>query len=204
MNIDTLVGNAVLFFSVVYLNMVDQLSDHALCNGGRVGVPPYLFKKIVNVHALALVLFQFQPQSLDLLCVFSLLLFVAFGHFGKPGIVDLSRYIVLIEPFKEHIQLPVTGGQSVQLPLLADASIFRHLCRVSDHDFDKVIFVFAGKAGQPLDLIQNDLLQEVQPDIVRLAALAIAGVVVLTTEKLDVVVVLVEVEIEIAAALRAF
>ena len=38
----------------------------------------------------------------------------------------------------------------------------------------------------------------------RLAALAIAGVVILATEKLDVVVVLVEVEIEIAAALRAF
>ena len=96
-------------------------ADDALCNGGRVCVPPYCFKKIVNVHALALVLFQFQPQSLDLLCVFALLLFVAFGHFGKPGIVDLSRYIVLIEPFKEYIQLPVTGGQSVQLPLLADA-----------------------------------------------------------------------------------
>ena len=38
----------------------------------------------------------------------------------------------------------------------------------------------------------------------RLAALAIAGVMILTTEKLDVVVVLVEVEIEVAAALRAF
>ena len=37
---DTLIGNAVPLFSVVYLNMVDQLSDHALCNGGRVGVPP--------------------------------------------------------------------------------------------------------------------------------------------------------------------
>ena len=82
--------------------------------------------------------------------------------------------------------------------------IFRHLCRASDHGLDKVIFVFAGEAGQPLDLVQNDLFQEVQPDIVRLAALAIAGVVILTTEKLDVVVVLVEVEIEVAAALRAF
>ena len=37
---DTLIGNAVPLFSVVYLNMVDQLSDHALCNSGRVGVPP--------------------------------------------------------------------------------------------------------------------------------------------------------------------
>ena len=37
-----------------------------------------------------------------------------------------------------------------------------------------------------------------------LAALAIAGVVVLATEKLDVVVVLVEMEFEVAAALRTF
>ena len=35
---DTLIGNAVLLFSVVHLNMVDQLRDHALCNGGRVCV----------------------------------------------------------------------------------------------------------------------------------------------------------------------
>ena len=101
-NIDALVGNAVLLFSVVHLDVVDQLRDHALCNGGRVRIPPHRFKEIVNVHALALVLFQFQPQRLDLLCVLALLLFVAFGHFGKPGIVDLPRHIVLIEPFKEH------------------------------------------------------------------------------------------------------
>ena len=128
MNIDALVGNAVLLFGVVHLDVVDQLRDHTLCNSGRVRVPPHCSKEIVNVHALALVLFQFQPQSLDLLGVLTLLLFVAFGHFGKPGIVDLTRHIVLIEPFKEHIQLPVTGGQSVQRPLLAERGIFRNLC----------------------------------------------------------------------------
>ena len=135
---DTLIGNAVLLFSVVHLNVVDQFCDHALCNGGRIRVPPYRFKKIVNVHALALVLFQLQPQSLDFLCVFALLLFIAFGHFGKPGIVDLAGHIVLIEPFKKHIQLPVTGGQGVQLPLLAERGIFRHLCRASDHGLDNI------------------------------------------------------------------
>ena len=155
---DALVGNAVLLFSVIHLNMVDQLRNHPLCNGSRIRVSPYRFKKIVNVHALALVLFQFQPQRLDLLCVLALLLFIAFGHFGKSGIVDLARHIVLIEPFKEHIQLPVTGSQSVQLPPLAERGVFRHLCRVSDHNFYKVIFVFTGKAGQPLNLIQNNLL----------------------------------------------
>ena len=48
-NIDALIGNAVLLFSVVHLNVVDQLCDHTLCNGGRVCVPPHRFKKIVNV-----------------------------------------------------------------------------------------------------------------------------------------------------------
>ena len=90
---DTLIGNAVLLFGVVHLNVVDQLCDHTLCNGGRVRIPPHRFKEIVNVHALAFVLFQFQPQRLDLLCVLALLLFVAFGHFGKPDIVDLARHI---------------------------------------------------------------------------------------------------------------
>lgn len=98
-----------------------QLRDLALYNGGRVCVSPYRLKKIDNVHALALVLFQFQPQRLDFLGVLALLLFIAFGHFGKPGIVDLAGHIVLIEPFKKHIQLP----------LLAERGIFRHLCRVA-------------------------------------------------------------------------
>ena len=120
-NIDALVGNAVLLFSVVHLNVVDQLRDHALCNGGRICVPPYCLKKIFNVHALVLVLFLLQPQSLDLLCVLALFLFVALGHLGKPGIVDLSRYIVLIEPFKEHIQLPVTGCQEHPAPAACGA-----------------------------------------------------------------------------------
>ena len=38
-NNNALVGNAVLLFSVVHLNMVDQLCDHPLCNGGRVRIP---------------------------------------------------------------------------------------------------------------------------------------------------------------------
>ena len=40
-NNDTLVGNAILLFSVVHLDVVDQLRNHALCNGGRIRVPPY-------------------------------------------------------------------------------------------------------------------------------------------------------------------
>ena len=39
---NTLIGNAVLLFSVVHLNVVDQLRDHTLCNGGRIRVPPSL------------------------------------------------------------------------------------------------------------------------------------------------------------------
>ena len=49
---DTLIGNAVLLFSVVHLNVVDQLCNHTLCNGGRVRVSPYRFKKIVKSQEL--------------------------------------------------------------------------------------------------------------------------------------------------------
>ena len=49
---DTLIGNAVLLFGVVHLNMVDQLCDHALCNGGCVCVSPYRFKEIVKSQEL--------------------------------------------------------------------------------------------------------------------------------------------------------
>ena len=96
--------------------------------------------------------------GLDPSGILALFLLIPLGHFDKPGIVDFAGHIVLIEPFKEHIQFPVTGGQSVQLPLLAERGVFRYLCRTSDHGLDKVIFIFAGEAGQPLDLVQNDLL----------------------------------------------
>lgn len=53
-------------------------------------------------------------------------------------------------------------------------------------------------------LLHDHLLQKVQPDIMCGGALAKPGIVVLATEKLDVVITLVEMEIEVAAALWAF
>ena len=35
-----LIGHAILLFGVVHINVVDQLSDHALCNSSRIRVPP--------------------------------------------------------------------------------------------------------------------------------------------------------------------
>ena len=55
-----------------------------------------------------------------------------------------------------------------------------------------------------MDLVENHLLQEVQPDIVGRRAFAEPGIVVVAAKELDVVVALVEVESQIAAALRAF
>ena len=56
---DVLGGNAVLLFRMVHVDMVNQFCHHALGNLGGVGVPPDRFKKRVNVHPLALALFQF-------------------------------------------------------------------------------------------------------------------------------------------------
>lgn len=85
---DVLGGNAVLLFRMVHVDMVNQLRHHALGNLGGVGVPPDRFKKRVNVHPLALALFQLQPQRLDPLGVLPLLLLVPLGHLRKPGVPD--------------------------------------------------------------------------------------------------------------------
>ena len=51
---------------------------------------------------------------------------------------------------------------------------------------------------------KNDLLQEVQPDIMRRGTFAKSRIMVVATEKLDVVIILVKVESQITAALGAF
>ena len=67
---DTLVGNAILFFGVVHLDVVDQLCDHALCNGGRI-----CYRRTVS---------RKSPMSMRLLSSFfsssrSALIFLAFS-----------------------------------------------------------------------------------------------------------------------------
>ena len=52
-----------------------------------------------------------------------------------------------------------------------------------------------------MHLVENDLLQEVQPDIMRRGTFAKSRIMVVATEKLDVVIVLVKVKSQIAAAL---
>ena len=92
---DVLGGNAVLLFRMVHVDMVNQLRHHALGNLGGVGVPPDRFKKRVNVHPLALALFQLQPQRLDPLGVLPLLLLVPLGHLRKPVVADLLAHVIL-------------------------------------------------------------------------------------------------------------
>ena len=201
---DVLGSNAVLLLRVVYVDVVDQLRHHALGDLRGVGIAPDRFKKRVNVHPLALALFQLQPQGLDPLGVLPLLLLIPLGHFRKPGVTDLLAHVVLVKPFKKPVQLLVPRQQPIQLPLLPGPLIFRHLCGTAHHRLDKVVLVLICEAGQPVHLVQHHPLQKFQPDIMGLGALAQAGIVILATEKLNVVVALVEVEIEVSAALWAF
>ena len=55
---DVLGGNAVLLLRMVHVDVVDQLRHHALGDLRCVGVAPDRFKERVNVHPLALALFQ--------------------------------------------------------------------------------------------------------------------------------------------------
>ena len=197
-------GNAVLLFRVVHVDMVDQLRHHALGNFGGVGVPPDSCKKCVNVHPLALALFQLQPQRLDPLGVLPLLLLVPLGHLRKPGVADFLAHVVLVQPFKKPVQLFVPRQKPIQLPLLPDPLVLRHFCGAAHHSFNEIVLVLVGETGQPVHLVQHHPLQKFQPDIVGLGALAQTGIVVLATKEFNIVVALVEVEIEVAAALRAF
>lgn len=87
---DPLIGNAALLDRWISVNVVDQLPDHAPCNRGSVRIAPDGFKKEINIHFLAVSLFQFQPQGLDLSSGLALFLFIPFCHFSKLGIVNLG------------------------------------------------------------------------------------------------------------------
>lgn len=59
-----LVGNAVPLFSVVHINVIDQLTDHAPCNRGSVSIAPDSFKKEIHIHFLAVSLFSSSRRAL--------------------------------------------------------------------------------------------------------------------------------------------
>ena len=111
---DVLGGNAVLLLGMIHVDVVDQLRHHAPGDFRGVGIPPDGFQEGVNVHPLALALFQLQPEGLDPFGVFPLLLFIPLGHFRKPGVADFLIHIVLRELLSrvnlaKHI-LPVWEG----------------------------------------------------------------------------------------------
>ncbi len=81
---DVLGGNAALLFSVVHVDMVDQLRHHALGALGGVGVPPDSFKECVNVHPLTLCPFIFRHFSRTAHQRFNELILVFVGETGQP------------------------------------------------------------------------------------------------------------------------
>ena len=109
MDCHPLVGYTILLDRWIYLNVVYQFGYHALGDFSGVRIAAYRFQKVLHIHTLFVQLFHFQPQGLNTPGVFTLLLFITLCHFRKPGIVNLAGNIVLIQPFKERIQFPVTG-----------------------------------------------------------------------------------------------
>ncbi len=88
--------------------------------------------------------------------------------------------------------------------MLAGQLVLHYFYGVSGNGPDEIILVFVGELGQAVNLSQNYLFQKVQPDIMGRAAFPKSRVVILTAEKLDLMVLLIEVKIEIAATLGAF
>ena len=92
-------------YDVVFFGAWDGYSNEDISASTETAVEAYVNtgRGLLIGHDLSLIhicCFQFHPQGLELTSSLALFLLIPFRHFRKPGIVDLSSYIVLIQPFK--------------------------------------------------------------------------------------------------------
>lgn len=76
-NNNPLIGDAVPFFRMVHVDMVNQLGHHTLGNFRNMSIAPYHLQIVLHIHLLSFGLFQFQPQGFDLCADLALLLLVS-------------------------------------------------------------------------------------------------------------------------------
>ena len=130
-----------------------------------------------------------------------MLLLVPPRHTGEAVVRELAGNIVLIDPLKQTVQLLIAGLQGFQLLLLQLSVGGLCLLGMTDHGLHKLILKLAGKLGQPPDLAQHDLLQEVHADVMGGSAAPTVALVVGAVEILDVGVALIEMEVKIVSAI---
>ena len=155
----------------------------------------------IRGHGLAALLVDLGTERLDFLRQLLLLLLVPPRHTGEAVVRELAGNIVLIDPLKQTVQLLIAGLQGFQLLLLQLSVGGLRLLGMADHGLHELILKLAGKLGQPPDLAQHHLLQEVHADVMGGSAAPTIALVVGAVEILDVGVALIEMEVQVVSAI---
>ena len=186
---------------VEHLDLLDELVQHPGRQLAGAGVFADQGDEHIRGHGLAALLVDLGAERLDFLRQLLLLLLVPPRHTGEAVIRELAGNIVLIDPFKQAVQLLITGLQGFQLLLLQLSVGGLCLLGMADHSLHELILKLTGKLGQPPDLAQHHLLQEVHADIMGGSAAPTIALVVGAVEILDVGVALIEMEVQVVSAI---
>ena len=186
---------------VEHLDLLDELVQHPGRQLAGAGVFADQGDEHIRGHGLAALLVDLGAERLDFLRQLLLLLLVPPRHTGEAVIRELAGNIVLIDPFKQAVQLLIAGLQGLQFLLLQLSIGGLCLLGVADHSLHKLILKLAGKLGQPPDFSQHHLLQEVHADVMGGSAAPTIALVVGAVEILDVGVALIEMEVQVVSAI---
>ena len=106
----------VLLFSMVNLNLFNQLIEHSRGELSGTSVLANASDEHIGGHRRAGVLVQLGFSILDLFGQLLLLILVVASHPCVTVIGDLSSNVVLVKSFKELVQFLVAGQELAQLP----------------------------------------------------------------------------------------
>ena len=140
--------------------------------------------------------FYFFPQLL-------LLHLILGRHPGKPLVGDLARHIVLIEPLKQAVQLFVAVDGGIQFPVHGAHLVRSGFLGKAHHQFGELLFILADELRQAPDFRQNDLFQEIGPDVMGRGTGSTVALVVGAVEVGDFWIPLIKVEMQIVSAVGA-
>ena len=92
----------------MHFNPLNQLVQHSRCELSGPGILAYRGDKGVRGHRLIAAFLQLYPGLLDALFQSGLLLLIMAAHTGEAFIGNFAGNVILIKPFKELIQFPVS------------------------------------------------------------------------------------------------
>ena len=105
--------HAVDFLRLMDFDSLNQLVEHARRELAGAGVLSDDGEECVGGHCLTATFLQLSLDSLHAFGKFHLFRFVACAHAVEAFVADFSRNVILVEPFKELVQLFITRAQLV-------------------------------------------------------------------------------------------